>query len=1740
MAENVSDEAFARVIEQMGLASFDQLEAARTAQAESAKQGTPVSLGDVLMQRGVITLSTRQSIEKKAQAQQVGGIKQLGAYKLIKKLGEGGMGAVYLAEDVNAGRKVAVKVLPKRYSENREFLTRFRREAQATGKLNHPNIVSAYTIDEEMGVHYYAMEYCEGETLDKILKQRQFIPWDEAAGVILQVASGLQHAHEHDIVHRDIKPANIFICAPPGSAGVSPATSGAGGTPALQEGFLAKILDLGLSKSIGGTEQSFYTQTGVALGTPHYIAPEQAKGEKVIDGRADIYSLGATLYHLVTGQTPFQGTTAAIIMTKHLTEQLPNPQDVREDIPDGVALTIQRMMAKDPADRYPSCKELLADLQLIIEGKMPSSQALDTVKSSVAMARVPRASRPPLPLAHARGSEPSRDRKGAVRGARHVGRVANSPHEPGELATRPTAKYIAVGAAVLVALAVIVAWALSGQNDKPETRNPKLEGLPKNEAARTSETPKPEAKPRPPVAVAKPPEVKTTPAAQPETQNQKPESARAGPEAGWETVFDGKTTDCLEGKGYGAWQVENGALTNVPGQNNAANTMRHFGVGEVRVRFETVGGEFALFVVRDNAIEWGAQQLPRLAGKEHELLFHCVPDQVTAAFDGRAVVLRRQGASAKGPLHFNFINGRLRVLGIEYRQAPAARPETKDQPKTELEAPPQPAVTAKPETTEQKPEGDAARAAQAQQLFSAVLKESAPLLKDNKFSDALAFLDRKAKDPALADATELLKQEKADVESVVELRKAALEALRNMAGKAASLKVGGKVVTGKVKEDAQGKGVVLVSEGAEFPVSSEKLSVDDVDQYAPVGRFAESPGRVGNSPHVDLRKRGLLFLYAGDAVKAKECFTKAAAHFAKLREAGLQGGDQQFGKMLDKDLDRLTALELGETEAAALKAWEKAEQLFGAKDMQGAKAAYEAFEREHGKTQTATKNAKALEERFEAIEKALGPAPELALNLGGGVKMELVLVKAGEFMMGGTGKSGTYWQGNQGPIHKVTITKPYYVGKYPVTVAQFAAFVNATKYQTDCEKAGNKGISVINNSWGGRTGINWREPGLEQTPDHPVVLVSWNDTQAFVAWASKQSGRDVRLPSEAQWEYAARGPKSLEYPFGEKWDGLKANHCDAALKNSGWRDGGCSNDNDGYAYTSPVGKLNNPSWCGAYDMSGNVRQWVQDWEADYAGEAQVDPQGPTDGQKRVGRGGSWCDPPEVCRAAFRTRDHPDYVSTHYGFRVVVGGGSSRTKAPIQPPAPGQKTETAAQRISLFDGRGALAWTGKAGEPCPWKIADAALVATAGDIWTKQQFQDFKLHVEFWVPQYPAAVKGQERGNSGVFLQGRYEIQILDSYGLHPQNDDCGAIYGLKAPDKNACTKPETWQAYDVLFHAARFDDAGKKTQNARVTIHQNGVPIHNDVELAKSTDGMQPEAASPGPIGLQEHGGKVRFRNIWIEAQAEKSAPATAAPGAGLAKEIALDLGGGVKMELVLVPAGEFDMGANDGAMNEKPIHKVKLSQPYYIGKQHVTVAQFRAFAEAEKYRTEAEKQNKACTVKDGKWQEVPGANWRNPGFKQEENHPVVAISWNDAQEFCKWATGVAQLAKLRYAVRLPTEAEWEYAARGPQSVKYPWGDKWASSLANVADASLRRAGFDMQQGEIKEDDGYPFTSPGGAYKNASWCGALDMAGNARQWCQDCFNAKYYAESPAVDPQGPANGTERLLRGGCWVSDPSA
>jgi hypothetical protein len=191
-------------------------------------------------------------------------------------------------------------------------------------------------------------------------------------------------------------------------------------------------------------------------------------------------------------------------------------------------------------------------------------------------------------------------------------------------------------------------------------------------------------------------------------------------------------------------------------------------------------------------------------------------------------------------------------------------------------------------------------------------------------------------------------------------------------------------------------------------------------------------------------------------------------------------------------------------------------------------------------------------------------------------------------------------------------------------------------------------------------------------------------------------------------------------------------------------------------------------------------------------------------------------------------------------------------------------------LVLFDGKSLDGWTKTDGKSKPdWKLLDGGVTQVEGNdnIISKQMLEgDFKLHVEFRVPYMPKAT-GQARGNSGVYVQGRYEVQVLDSYALESKDNDCGAIYGVAAPLKNACKAPTVWQGYDIEFHAPVCEN-GKKVKPARITVKQNGILIHDNVEITKdnTTAGLGGDVCKPGPLMLQSHGAPVQFRNIWMVA----------------------------------------------------------------------------------------------------------------------------------------------------------------------------------------------------------------------------------------------------------------------------------
>jgi len=359
---------------------------------------------------------------------------RIGDYELLEKLGEGGAGAVYRARQVSLDRTVAVKLLRPSLAADQAFLERFQREARATARLNHEHVVSGISVGFDRGYHYFAMEYIEGESLDALLKRDGALREAEVVRLGAVVATALAHIHAAGLVHRDVKPANLMLT-----------TNGA-----------PKLTDLGLVKdrepvtamlsrrgfSMGHTvyDNGGLTQEGAVLGTPHYISPEQASGEREIDGRADIYALGCTLYHAATGRTPFEDLPAPQLLVKHLTAPIPDARTLRPDLSERFVNLLKRMLERERDARIGRMEEVAYELHALSEAFQRSSS--------------PRLA-PRLDEAPAAGSSIRKFREWSVA---KITRVRRKPRAAKPNRTAHLWAWLTVGASVLLAGLVAASW----------------------------------------------------------------------------------------------------------------------------------------------------------------------------------------------------------------------------------------------------------------------------------------------------------------------------------------------------------------------------------------------------------------------------------------------------------------------------------------------------------------------------------------------------------------------------------------------------------------------------------------------------------------------------------------------------------------------------------------------------------------------------------------------------------------------------------------------------------------------------------------------------------------------------------------------------------------------------------------------------------------------------------------------------------------------------------------------------------------------------------------------------------------------------------------------------------------------------------------------------------------------------------------------------------------------------------
>jgi serine/threonine-protein kinase len=349
-SSTVDETQLEKSIIRRGLATPAEIEAckAQRKQLVAKENDSSQSLLEIMVEAKVLTRSQVTRL-----VQQVGDANrkfQIPGYQMIQKLGKGSMGIVFKAKQISVDRVVAIKILLDPLAQNKEFIKRFEREAMIAAKLSHNNVVNAIDAGQIDGHYYFVMEYVEGPTIKDYLDKNKTFDEKEALRITLAIAEALKHAAQRGLIHRDIKPENVIL---------------------TRQGEV-KLADLGLAR-LTDDEKWGLSEAGMAIGTPYYISPEQVRGQTNIDIRADIYSLGATLYHMVTGRVPYGGETPNEVMRKHVDPNvaLVPPDHLNSRLSGGLGMVVETMMAKNREHRYQNPDDLILDIKCLQRGESP-------------------------------------------------------------------------------------------------------------------------------------------------------------------------------------------------------------------------------------------------------------------------------------------------------------------------------------------------------------------------------------------------------------------------------------------------------------------------------------------------------------------------------------------------------------------------------------------------------------------------------------------------------------------------------------------------------------------------------------------------------------------------------------------------------------------------------------------------------------------------------------------------------------------------------------------------------------------------------------------------------------------------------------------------------------------------------------------------------------------------------------------------------------------------------------------------------------------------------------------------------------------------------------------------------------------------------------------------------------------------------------------------------------------------
>ncbi|MBI3831781.1 MAG: serine/threonine protein kinase, partial [Planctomycetes bacterium] len=830
-----------------GLISSHQLTDALHAQGELQKLGLSERIGTILFRKKLLSKQALDDLLQEqttqADAAKPKKLRRLGNFELHEKVGQGAMGVVFRARQITMDRTVAVKILAPKYADDEAFIKRFVREARAAGQFSHENIVTALDVGFIEPYHYFVMEYVEGQTLRKVVAERGRVPEAEALEYARQIAKGLDHALTKKILHRDVKPENVIV-TPQG---------------------VAKLLDMGLACVVGASEDDDAAEADPkkrkAAGTPHYISPEAARGED-LDTRADIYSLGCTLYHLLAGTTPYEGTHGRAIMARHVAEPFPDIREKRPKLSEHAVRILERMTAKDREKRYADPGQVIEDLDAVLHGAVPKHAAPPADGKSGRQRAAGATTGPRAPIGE-RGTtgprSPIRPRgtttgpAAPILGDRTGGLAPTQPGAAAAKAKEAEAKSGAglwIGAAVAAVALLCLGLAFSGGSDKKTAKAPPAKSELPTEKSVAEPIKKVEIKA--PLGPSREQFAREALDAALKLEKEQPE--------GYAQVLPALEHAVEQSKETPVAKLAADALSEAQGRHaKALDATLQKAQAAAAVAAAKSDWKAAQEALRDEAFPEGlrAGDWKQRLGDARQT--EAAKPEAAAAKLLAAARAKAQGLSQKGFEEAIELAQQAEAIPAEY--AASAQQAAEEHARW----------SAALEELKKKDELDrAAKQEKGRELAFAVRKEMQPLLQGNRFSAARELLEAKQREQAHADAAEALKQEGADLDALLSIRKDAIETLRKSAGEKVTLTKGNAKLTGTVKDAPGTAGVSLkLSDGPEFTLGPEQLDAADVDAYA--------PKPAGEAAKENLRRRGLLFLASGDFPKARAYFTQALA-----------------------------------------------------------------------------------------------------------------------------------------------------------------------------------------------------------------------------------------------------------------------------------------------------------------------------------------------------------------------------------------------------------------------------------------------------------------------------------------------------------------------------------------------------------------------------------------------------------------------------------------------------------------------------------------------------------------------------------------------------------------------------------------------------------------------------------------------------------------------------------------------